>query len=169
MRELFLGAGNSLHKRVRAPDAPEYPDEPVTLDIDPQCKPDVIHDLNVRPLPFKDLEFDEIHAYEVLEHIGTQGDWRGFFEEWNEYHRILRPGGLFCGTCPSAESRWCWGDPGHTRVIMPETFVFLNQEEYRRQVGHTPMTDYRAVYQGDFRLLFSSDNGDTYSFALERV
>lgn len=109
---------------------------------------DLIHER----LPFDDHTFDEIHAYEILEHFGCQGDWRGFFHEWSEYYRITKPGAYFCGSVPWWRSPWAFGDPGHTRTIQPEMFVFLSQEQYTKQIGKTPMTDYRAVYQGDWML-----------------
>lgn len=89
----------------------------------------------------------------MLEHIGTQGDWRGFFEEFSEYHRILKPNGYLCGSTPPWNGLWAWADPGHTRILAPHTWVFLSQEQYRLQVGKTAMTDYRAVYQGDFKVV----------------
>ena len=121
-----------------------------TLDINADHKPDVVWDLTKRPLPFPDDTFDEIHAYDVLEHLGQQGDWRSFFEEWSEWYRILKPGGVLCGISPKWDSPWAWGDPGHTRIISPECFTYLHQPEYTRQVGITPMTDYRFVFRGDF-------------------
>lgn len=167
-RELVIGAGNAAGKRIRLADGDTTYDSPVRLDIDEHCNPDVLWDLNDRPLPFDDGEFDEIHAYEVLEHIGTQGDWRGFFAEFDEYYRILKPGGRIFATCPSIRSPWLWGDPGHTRVISQQILTFLSRDEYARQIGKTAMTDYRHCYRGDFMLLWDDDNGDTYSFVLEK-
>ena len=67
----------------------------VTLDIDPNCNPDIICDLNELPYPFKDNTFNEIHGYEVLEHCGTQGDYQYFFAQFTEFWRILKPEGMF--------------------------------------------------------------------------
>jgi len=168
MKILLLGAGNSRKIRLQHSDEQRVA-EIVTLDFDPNCKPDVWHDLNYMPLPFKDNEFDQIHAYEVLEHIGRQGEWKKFFEEFSEYWRVLKPGGRLCGTSPSVGSRWLWGDPGHTRVISPECFVFLSQAEYKKQVGHTPITDYRHIYSADFEPLWLKDDGESFSFILEAM
>jgi SAM-dependent methyltransferase len=66
-------------------------------------------------LPFDDNTFDEIHAYEVLEHIGKQGDWMRILREWSEWWRILKPGGHLYASSPLWSSEWAWGDPGHTQ------------------------------------------------------
>jgi len=141
----------------------------VTLDINADHKPDVVHDLTVLPLPFEADTFDEIHAYEVLEHTGQQGDWRFFFAQFAEFWRILKPGGLLVGTSPSAKSNWAWGDPGHTRIMSPECLTFLVQTEYTAQVGKTPMTDYRFVYQADFNLVHSRNGLQRFEYVLEAV
>lgn len=168
MRELILGSGNTTTKRVKTNDSFEY-ENPVTLDISPECKPDIVWDLNYHPLPFKDEEFDEIHAYEVLEHVGVQGDWRGFFEEFAEYHRILKPGGLLIASVPRWDSVWAWGDPGHTRVINEGTLAFLNQDQYAIQVGKTAMTDYREIYKVSFIVEHMSKTDDNLFFVLRKM
>jgi len=140
-----------------------------TLDINPDHKPDVVWDLNTRPLPFPDDLFDEVHAYEVCEHLGQQGDYRSFFAEWSEWWRILKPGGLFFGMSPHWSSKWCWMDPGHTRAYGPELLVFLSQAEYTSQVGLTPMSDYRSVYKADFDIKSSDVNEGAFRFALKAV
>lgn len=152
MRELLLGAGSNHTRKLVYGGRTEWSGL-VTLDMNPAHKPDVVWDLEKRPLPFEDNTFDTISAFEVLEHIGRQGDWRGFFEEWSEYWRILKPGGLFFGTSPHWQSPWAWGDPGHVRVVTAESFVFLCQPEYTAQVGITPMTDYRFCYKADFDVI----------------
>ena len=166
--ELLLGAGNSRQKLLGLPGRADWSNL-TTLDVDPDCKPDVLHDLNILTLPFEYNSFDEIHAYEVLEHIGRQGDWRGFLAEFSEYWRILKPGGFLAGSCPSLESRWLWGDPGHTRAISQETLIFLSQRQYEAQVGKTPMTDYRALYKADFELVHSQVQGERYFFMLKAI
>lgn len=171
-RYLLLGAGNQRHKVLQAPSSPEKDfsgGELITLDIDPTTKADVIHDLNVLPLPFADNEFDEIHAYEVMEHCGKQGDWQFFFAQFSEIYRILKPGGLFCVTVPAWDSMWAWSDPGHTRIISEGNLIFLCQMEYGKQIGRTSMTDYRAVYRGDFDIKASGTERDTFAFVIEAV
>jgi SAM-dependent methyltransferase len=147
--ELLVGAGQSRIKKLAPPGRDAW-DHLVTLDMFEAHNPDVVWDLENRPLPFDNDAFDEIHAYDVLEHLGRQGCWQSFFEEWSEWWRILKPGGVFCGVSPHWSSPWAWMDPGHRRVYGPEIITFLDQTQYAAQVGVSPMTDYRSVYKADF-------------------
>lgn len=147
--ELLLGAGSCHEKKIKRNGDGDW-EQLVTLDMFTGHNVDVVHDLNKRPLPFEDNTFDEIHAYDVLEHLGQQGDFVSFFAEWSEWWRLLKPGGEFFGLSPHWSSPWCWMDPGHTRAYGPEMMSFLDQTEYIRQVGESPMTDYRSIYKADF-------------------
>lgn len=168
IKELVIGSGNCTEKKIFNPNVGNAYVNPTYLDIDERASPDVLWDLNIRPLPFENEEFDEIHAYEVLEHVGRQGDWKGFFEEFSEYSRILKVGGRMYCTCPSIKSPWLWGDPGHTRVINDCTIVFLSQAEYEKQVGKTAMTDYRSIYTGNLEPIHTEDDGENFFFVLEK-
>jgi predicted SAM-dependent methyltransferase len=152
-RELLIGCGNRRDKLLYRPGNNAWADL-TTLDLDPNSGADVEWDLERMPLPFENDSFDEIHAYHVLEHTGRMGDWRFFFAQWSEFWRLLKPDGLFCGVVPAVSSAWVFADPGHTRVIVPETFTFLDQDEYTRQVGETALADYRHVYRADFAPVF---------------
>lgn len=166
MKELLLGCGNSKTKRLwTPPDNTEWHDL-TTLDMDANCLPDVVHDLNVTPYPFGDSTFDEIHAYEVIEHFGRQGDWKGFFDQFTELWRITKPDGLLFGTVPQYTSQWAWGDPGHTRIITLGSLTFLDQSAYGTQVGKTSMCDYRGYYNADWRLQWQQDQGESLAFCL---
>jgi SAM-dependent methyltransferase len=150
--ELLLGCGASRVKsRVPPGGTPDWHDL-VTLDVNPAHNPHVVHDLEALPYPFADDTFDEIHAYEVLEHTGRQGDWRFFFAQFAELWRILRPGGWLVGTVPAWDSEFAHGDPSHSRVLPPPVFAYLCQEQYRQQIGRTMMADFRGVYTADFRI-----------------
>lgn len=140
-----------------------------TLDINDDVGADVVHDIAALPLPFPDDAFDEIHAYEVLEHVGQQGDWRFFFAQFADFWRILKPGGYLVGTSPAPGSAWAWGDPGHTRVLSIEAMTFLNQRAYTDQVGITPMTDYRFAYRADFEPRHLVVNGGQFTYVLEAI
>ncbi len=167
MEELLLGCGSRIEKQLWATQK-EF-NKVTTLDINKDHNPDVIHDLEILPLPFTNSSFDEIHAYDVLEHTGKIGDWKFFFDQWSEFHRILKPKGLFFCISPAPNSAWAFGDPGHTRVISLESLVFLSQEEYHKQVGITPMTDYRFYYKSDFKTVWAHQDKDRVQFVLTKL
>ncbi len=162
MRELLIGCGNSRARKLGDGDW----DELVTIDHDPDCGADIVHNLEQTPWPVEDDAFDAVHAYCVLEHIGKQGDYKSFFAHFTEIWRTLKDGGLLLGFCPSYKSQWAWGDPSHTRVITPGSLVFLNREQYAKQVGKTAMTDFRRVWHGDFSPVHIDDDGERFTFAL---
>lgn len=169
MRELLLGCGNSKRKIVRYGDSPAEWQNVTTVDIDPGVNPDIVHDLNILPYPFEDNTFDEIHAYQVLEHLGKQGDWKFFFDQFAELWRILKPGGLLIATVPAWDSPWAWGDPGHTRVITRGSLLFLNQEVYEVEIGKTHMTDYRPWYKANLKQVAENEDEHHYGFILKAI
>lgn len=169
MSELLIGCGSARRKLLCDGGRSEWTSL-VTLDINEDHEPDVVHDLNELPLPFEDGQFDEIHAYEVLEHTGAQGDYRFFFGQWSEFWRLLKPGGMFFGSVPHWDSPWALGDPSHTRILRPEAFTFLSQPEYDRQVGVTAMSDFRWLYKADFDIEYMQAQGNmTLTFALRAI
>lgn len=167
-RELLLGCGSRTTKDLWL-DGRRTFENLVRLDNNADHNPDVVHDLCVHPLPFPDNHFDEIHAYDVLEHLAAQGDYQFFFREFSEYWRILKPGGHFFATVPSLTSPWLWGDPSHRRVICRETLVFLSQAQYGTQVGQTKMSDFRYLYKANFECVHAEDRGGTFLFILRKA
>lgn len=167
-QELLIGCGHRRDKLIWT-DGQEYWEDLTTLDINPDAEPDVEWDLNRIPLPFDDNSFDEIHAYEVLEHVGSQGDFRFFFDQFADFWRILRPGGVVAASVPAPGSPWVWGDPSHTRHLPPTCLAFLDQDEYRKQVGVTAMSDFRRFYKADFVKTFHKIENDTFFFVLTAI
>lgn len=166
---LLLGCGEDSTKRISLPDGPTKWMNLIKLDMNIDMKPDVVWDLDKLPLPFPDSVFDEIHAYEILEHTGQQGDFRFFLQQFADFWRILKPNGHFIATVPMWDSQWAWGDPGHRRVITKGSLVFLNQQEYKNQVGKTSMSDYRRWYQADFEVIGGRELEHQFQFVLKAL
>ena len=164
--ELLIGCGNSRDKQLALPGKDDWVDL-VTMDISSDVDPDIVWDLHHLPLPFEDETFEEIHAYEVLEHVGQQGDWKLFFTQFDEFYRLLKPGGHFFATTPMWDSIWAWSDPGHSRVISAGTVTFLDKERYKN-LGKIPMTDYRPWYKGDFEIIHSQEYEERFAFVLKK-
>jgi SAM-dependent methyltransferase len=150
---LLVAAGHSRDKKLFTTEqGDQWNGRLVTVDINPNCGANVIHDMAVRPFPFADAEFDEIHAYDCLEHWGTQGDWRGWFDEMREYRRILKPGGTMSIVVPVGEDRFA--DPGHVRFFSMNHFHFLDQNWYAGQIkAGTSAADYRWYWKDHFQIM----------------
>lgn len=164
--DILLGCGHSRERKI-SPTRTGWIDL-VTLDINQDCKPDVEWDLDCVPLPFKDNSAEEIHAYQVLEHCGRQGDYKHFFAQFQDFWRILKNNGLLCVTVPMPNTIWTWGDPGHTREINNGTIAFLDQDNYT-SCGKTAMTDYRFCYKGHLKVIVSLVQDDIYYFVLKAI
>lgn len=167
-KELLIGCGSMRDKRLTCDKTHEW-DDLTTLDYNADHNPDVYWDLNMLPLPFKPDTFDEIHAYEVLEHLGSQGDYKSFFALFSELHRILKPDGHLMATCPSRHSVWAYGDPSHTRIIQAESLIFLSQPHYTENVGKNSMSDFRSIYKADFEIMFAEDDKETVRFIIKAI
>jgi predicted SAM-dependent methyltransferase len=167
-KELLIGCGSNHSKRMTCDDTKIF-DDVTTVDFNPDHRPDLVWDLNNTPYPYSDNTFDEIHAYEVLEHLGSQGDYKAFFAQFSEFWRLLKPNGHFLATCPSRTSVWAYGDPSHTRILQKEQLVFLNQEQYALQVGKTSMSDFRNIYKADFEAKLIHEDDQDFNFIIQAI
>ena len=61
-------------------------DGSVNVDLVASTNPDVVHDLDFRPWPFEDGAFDEVLAYDVIEHLDD------VVATMDEIHRITSHG-----------------------------------------------------------------------------
>ena len=171
-RELLLGSCANLTKQLFVRPFEEW-NILTTLDHPEwaqtgEMAPDVLWDLEKLPLPFEDNSFDEIHAYQVCEHVtGQQGDAVAYFAFFTEMARIMRPEGFFMGSVP--RGHWVWADPSHKREIARGTLTFLSQREYQAQVGHTSMSDYRNIYKADFEVRWTEELPEQLRFVLQVI
>jgi len=95
MKVLAIGEGPKPQAKELFKDA-----EIVNMDVDPQYKPDYLHDAGGLPYKFADGEFDIVFASHILEHITY---WREL-DVLKEWARILRTGGELHVAVPS----WEW-------------------------------------------------------------
>jgi SAM-dependent methyltransferase len=168
-RELLAGCGSSRIKKVRTAAGDTWQNL-TTLDFNSDHNPDVVWDLEEIPFPFEDNSFDEIHLYDVLEHTGAQGDWRFFFKQFEDFHRLLKPNGLLCATVPMWNAYWALGEPSHRRVIHLGTLTFLSQAAYQRNAETKgPMSDFRQWYHADFTVDTSGEYHDVLWFILKAI
>ena len=168
-RELLIGCGSNRQKKAIHGGSLEWKNL-TTLDHLARHHPDVIWDLETLPLPFPDDYFDEIHAYDVIEHCtGQQGDPVPFLAFFTEIHRILKPAGVFCAIVPYDLSAGAWGDISHKRVINEVTLSFLSQSEYEKQVGNSPMSDFRDIYKADFTVVTRRRDDEVFAFVLRAI
>lgn len=145
-------------------------EELVTLDINIARAPDIVWDLRKLPIPLPAQDFDEVHAYHVIEHLWQQGDYVSFFAFFSEVHRLLKPNGMAFFTFPTIGDDWVYGDPSHTCVIHPHQFSFLSQKFYSQcDDGSTKASDFRYMYAADLEIVALQNLGYQTAVALRKV
>ena len=168
--ELLIGCGSNHEKRLTCDGTKEWSNL-LTLDYNADHNPDLVWDLmcpDVLPNWWEN-KFDEIHAYEVLEHLGQQGDYRLFFKQFSAFWRVLKPNGHLLVTCPSRHSVWALGDPSHSRVLQKEMLVFLCQDAYADNVGKNSMSDFRNIYKADFKIIHVHEDQEAFNFVVQAI
>ena len=171
---LMIGSGRSkVERRLLAPGSmPESETVWTSVDIDADCMPSVVYDLedieDGYALPFAAETFDEIHAYEVLPSFGTQGDVEGFFNTFKEFWRLLKPKGFFVATVPAFGGPWVHADPASKRVIHPTSVRYLTLEFYDR-LSKEPLADYRRLADGKWwKIVHDVVRDGGYHFGLQK-
>lgn len=158
-RSLLLGCGTNHTKQLQYGSNPNWTGALTKIDINPNCGADLLWDMDRDgfPLPFEDNTFDEIGAFNTMEHWGRQGDFRGWFAECSEYHRILKPGGIMSILVPLGKD--ALADPGHTRFFQANYFGFLNQAFYElNETKSTCFSDYRWLWKLNFDILYMKEH-----------
>lgn len=105
-RKLSLGCGRDIR-----------PDH-VNLDIVAAEGVDVVHDLNIVPLPFEDGRFDEVRCDSILEHVD-------YIRLLGDIHRILTPDGRVLVTVPHFSSPSAYENPQHIRYFASQTLRYF--------------------------------------------
>jgi predicted SAM-dependent methyltransferase len=113
---------NNEGKKVLEIGAGYYPKPGATVTLDKtdngrddELKLDIIRDFAKHGIPFDEDTFDEVRAYDVVEHIEL---WSEFVFMMNEVWRVLKKGGIFMFTTP-ARPVDVYGHITHFRIITP--------------------------------------------------
>jgi SAM-dependent methyltransferase len=119
---------------------------------------DVVHDLDVLPLPFEDETFREIVCQDVLEHVDLVGVLR-------ECHRILAPGGVLRVRSPHFTSAAVHVDPTHRRGFSIETLEFFAASG--RHAGRAYYFDFHFSRVAAARITFHRYRWQPWNYLVE--
>ncbi len=94
----------------------------IGVDFNARTCPDVVHDLNVFPYPFKDESVDHVYLDNTLEHLGD------VLRVMEEVYRIVKPGGTVKVIVPYFRSLWAYIDPTHRHFFTVNSFAFYDPD-----------------------------------------
>lgn len=100
----------------------------INLDMNPDVKPDVTHDMNKLPWPFPDNTFDSVIGSHIFEHIRKED----FLPIMAEIHRILKPEGCLLGFTPYGTSFDAWENPHHVQCFTEVTWFYATTDLYTK-------------------------------------
>jgi SAM-dependent methyltransferase len=94
----------------------------VTIDINPNTLPRIVHDLNKVPWPFEDDVFDAIYCKDVIEHLEDA------VKTMEEIYRIARAGAKVYITTPHFSCANSYTDPTHRHHLGFFSFDYFTGE-----------------------------------------
>ena len=118
IKKLNLGCGADIKR--------ENGIEWVNLDFRKLKDVDVVHNLNQKPYPFKDKEFDEIVANHIFEHLISGYELTPVMEE---LYRILKKGGILKIRSPYYKSESAFSSPDHRNRITEKFFDWYTMKK----------------------------------------
>ena len=115
-------------------------------------KPDLVHDLEIFPYPFKDNSIDEIILSHVLEHIGQVPDV--FNSIIKELYRICKNDSIINISVPHPRHDEFISDPTHVRPITILGLSLynkkLNKKWEEQKASNTPLA---LIHNVDFEII----------------
>lgn len=117
----------------------------VNLDMDARVNPDVVHDLEITPLPFADNTFDCILGSHLFEHIIN------LVPLVNDLGRILKPQGFLLAVTPYISSDDAWDCPHHVRAFSESTWAYFSKRLYDHP-GHAGAGSYQGGQYADWMI-----------------
>jgi SAM-dependent methyltransferase len=91
----------------------------LNLDVTGGLGADVVHDLDVRPWPLPESQFDEVLANDVIEHLAN------VIDAFEEIHRVCRDGAVVRVTVPHFSCANAFTDPTHRHYFGYFSFDYL--------------------------------------------
>jgi SAM-dependent methyltransferase len=111
----------------------------VNLDMSDRVGADVVHDLNSTPWPFADNTFDEVQAFDVLEHLND------VVRALEEIHRISRHGAMVHVTVPHFSSANAFTDVTHRHWFGWRSFdPFVESNGQAHELAHYSFARFRC-------------------------
>ena len=92
----------------------------VNLDVSGGVGADVVHDLSILPWPLPSDSFREVHAQDVIEHLGDT------VRTMEEIHRVSRRGARVHITVPHFSSANAFTDPTHRKQFSYFSFDYFD-------------------------------------------
>jgi len=104
----------------------------IGVDIDPDARPDVLHDLTIFPWPFENDTVEEILLINILEHLCP--DPKEYLKVWKEIYRICKPNAEIKIEVTHWRNDNFYHDPTHVRPITPVGIAMMDQTRNQRDI-----------------------------------
>jgi SAM-dependent methyltransferase len=94
----------------------------IGIDRNPRTRADVLVDLDHIPYPFRDNSFDRLQAVHVIEHVSD------VIKAMEEFHRLVRPGGVIFLATPHYTDFSSFCDPTHRWHLNSYSFRYFGAD-----------------------------------------
>ena len=139
-------------KRLNFGSGTDYKRGWVNLDYNKMCNPDVVHNVDKFPYPFKDKTFDYVYCSHILEHVND------LFKTLDELLRITKKEGIIHIRVPHFSNGNGYNDLTHRRFFGWFTFDQLVSGYYNRKFNIKIVSrrfNFLAVEHGFLNKIFS--------------